>query len=117
MRRRGPVWQASVANVALRVLEVEHIEKIAERRHVLGNIGIVIVIPSRGIGQIVAAAVGKRRKASVALDELRERSVVAVRVRVPPAGEWRDGKKRNARAVAGAVQGLNEAAVVIAASV
>lgn len=71
---------SSVVHVAagVGVLEVEHVEEVAESRHVVGNVGIGLI--KLGIGQIVSTAVRKRPKTPVALDELYKRSVVAVRV-------------------------------------
>src|SRR5215467_16024908 len=46
------------------VVELEHVEEIADRRHVGGNVRIVVAAP--GIRQVVAAAACQRLEAPVA---------------------------------------------------
>jgi hypothetical protein len=59
-------------------LEVEHVEEVAENRHIVGNVGIGFV--ELRIGEIVAAAIRQRIEAPVVLDEFHKGSMVAVRV-------------------------------------
>ena len=104
-------------NVAARVgiLEVEHVEQVAESRHVVRNVGIGLV--KLGIRQNVAAAAGKRAMTPIALDEFYQRSVVAIgMLDVAALGERRNGNERDAQTITEEVQHLNETAVVIAAA-
>src|SRR5882762_7507704 len=61
-----------------RVIEVKHIEQVGQRRHVLGNIRLVV--PHPWVRQIVPAAIGEGAQLPVALDELQDGDVVGVRV-------------------------------------
>jgi len=85
-RRRAPplnesqVGRWSVVSAAT-VLEVEHIEQIADRRHVGWDIGIAG--GHDRVRQIVTAAAGERLQSPISLDEFQDRSVVAVAVRHP----------------------------------
>src|SRR6266481_6697824 len=60
------------------VTEVEQVEQIADRRHVDGNVGIVVV--DARIGQVIAAALGELAEMPVALDELHKGGVFIVDV-------------------------------------
>jgi hypothetical protein len=48
----------------------------ADRRHVDGNVGVVVI--HARVGQVVAAALGEPAEMPVALDELHERGVLVV---------------------------------------
>jgi len=65
----GLASQTSAITIAI-AIEVEHVEQIANRRHVGWNIRIVIVHPR--IGQVVATAVGEFAEMPVALNEFYE---------------------------------------------
>jgi len=68
-RRIRLASQTSAITIAI-AIEVEHVEQIANRRHVGWNIRIVIVHPR--IGQVVATAVGEFAEMPVALNEFYE---------------------------------------------
>ncbi len=59
-----------------RVVEVERVEQVSKRRAVGRHIRIVL--RERRVGEVIAAAVGKRLEVPVALDELQQRNVVAI---------------------------------------
>src|SRR5262245_66497907 len=61
--------------VVLRV-EVEHLEQVADGRHVQRHVGVVG--GDDRIRQVVAAATGQRLQAPGALDELYDRGVISV---------------------------------------
>jgi len=65
----GLASQTSAITIAI-AIEVEHVEQIANRRHVGWNIRIVIVHPR--IGQVVTTAVGEFAEMPVALNEFYE---------------------------------------------
>ena len=65
--------------IAIAAIEVEAGEEVAERRSVLGNVGIVEV--SLRVRQVVAAAIGDLRQIPVALDEFDDRGVVGIFMR------------------------------------
>jgi hypothetical protein len=58
------------AVAVIRLVEVEHVEEVPDRRHVRRNIGIVVVGPR--IGQRVAAALAERTKMPISLHELHD---------------------------------------------
>src|SRR5262245_1544685 len=68
--------------VSVAVVKVEHIEQVADRRHVLRHIvRVVVVVPVPRVGQVIAAARGQLLlDQPVALDELHERGVLVVDV-------------------------------------
>src|ERR1700739_3324902 len=97
------------------MVEVKHVEQIADGWAVLGHVRVVLT--GFWIGQIVAAAVSKRIQVPIALDELQNRDVVAVgMVYVAAFGERRNNNQRDARAVTEKVQRLNVAGIIVAAA-
>ena len=52
-------------------VEIEHVEEVADRRHVDGDVGVVVV--GARVGQVVAAALAELAEQPVALDEFHER--------------------------------------------
>ena len=65
--------------IVIAVIEIEHVEQVADRRHVDGD--VVVVITHARVRQVVAAAVAQLAEMSVAFDELHERGILAVDVR------------------------------------
>src|SRR5258708_37226693 len=59
-------------------VEIEHIEQLSDRRHVDGNIRIVIV--GVRIGQIIAAALAELAEIPVTFDELHKGRMFAIDV-------------------------------------
>src|SRR5579863_221186 len=90
------------------VIEIEHVEEIADGRAVDGNVGIV---PSAvRVREVVTAAAGERIQAPVSLDELQDRDVVGIAVvDVPATGEVGDDHQRNAWSVAEEIERLDVA--------
>src|SRR5215510_3315613 len=83
------------ASVVSAVVELEHVEEIADRRLVRGNVWIVVAAP--GVRQVVAAAARQRLEAPIALDEFQDRDVIGIAVHDPAAlREGRDRDQRNA---------------------
>src|ERR1700719_322950 len=102
------MWLVVALAVPISVVEVKHVEQIADGRAVLGHVRVALT--RFWIGQIVAAAVSKRIQVPIALDELQNRDVIAVgMVHMAAFGERRNNNQGDARAVAEKVQWLNVA--------
>ena len=105
--------------VVVVLVEVEQVEQVADRRHVARDVvvGVAVLVLLR-VRQVVAAARRERGvELPVALDELHERRVLIVDVAdVAAARERRDRDHRDARAGAEEVDRLDEAGVVVAAT-
>src|SRR5262249_7702909 len=99
---QGPGWSVVLVLVLVLILvlaaiEVEHIEQVADRRHVGRDVEIV---GHDRVRQIVTAAAGERLQSPVSLDEFENRNVVGVAVsHLAATGERRDSKEGNARSV------------------
>ena len=65
------------------VMEVEHVEQVADRQAVHWHVWTTLI--RAGVRQIVAAAPSERREVPVALDEFQDRDVVAIAVHDMPA--------------------------------
>jgi nitrite reductase/ring-hydroxylating ferredoxin subunit len=98
------------ALVIVGAVEVEHVEQIADRRHVARYIQVVVV--RHRTGQPIAAAGGGRLE-TPALDEFQHRGLIAVGVDDNDAGrERRDHHERDPRSVTEEIEPLNEARIV-----
>src|SRR5260370_1261637 len=79
------------------MVEMEHVEEIAEGRAVERHIGILVL--DNRVGEIIPAPTGQRLQMPVSLDELQNRDVVCIcMVNVPPPLGWLDhdaGGKRS----------------------
>lgn len=101
--------------VTVTPVEVEHVEEVADRRHVDGNIGIFIL--GARIGQVIAAALAELAEIPVPLDEFHEGRMLAVDVGdVTAPRERRNRDHRNPRPGAEEIDGLDEAGIVVAAA-
>src|SRR5579871_704107 len=88
-------------------IKVEHVEQVADCRHVRGHVGIGAA--HLGIGEIVAAAMGQRLEAPIALYELNHRGMIVIAVHdLAAAREGRDDNQRNARTIAKEIERLEE---------
>ena len=97
------------------ISEIEHIEQVADCRHIDGNIGIVIV--GTRIGQVIAAAAGELAETPVAFHKFHERGMLVIDVAdLTALREWRHGDHRDAGTGAEEVDRLDEARVVISAT-
>src|SRR5262249_33170095 len=106
--------------VVVVLVEVEQVEQVADRWHVARDVvvGITVIVLLR-VWQVVAAARRERGvvELPVALDELHERRVLIVDVAdVTAARERRNRYHRDARAGAEEIDRLDEAGVVVAAT-
>src|ERR1700722_4229650 len=96
-----------------RLIEIEGVEQVVERRHVGRNVGVGLL--ALRIRQIVAAAASQRPKLPIPLDEFYQRDVVGIAVIDLAAGRVRrQDQQRDARAITEEVDRLNEARVVVA---
>src|SRR5262245_61970062 len=93
---------------AMILVEVEHVEEIANSWHVHGDIGVVT--PHYWIGQVIAAAAGQWLEMPVTFDELEHGSMVRIRVyHFAATGILGYGNEGDARSVAEEVKRLEEA--------
>src|SRR5262245_48860193 len=82
-----PIIIASFAIAITVAIEVEHIEQVADRRHVARHIGVVVMLR---VGEVVAAARCQLLlEPPVPLDEFHERGMLVVDVADAPAGRER----------------------------
>ncbi|OIQ77049.1 hypothetical protein GALL_412580 [mine drainage metagenome] len=96
-------------------VEIEHIEKISDCRHVDGNIGIVIV--GARIGQVITTAGAELAEMPIPLDEFHEGRMFTVDVGdVTTTRERRNRNHRNARPRAEEIDRLDEAGVIKSAT-
>ena len=104
-----------VVIVIVTPVEIEHVEQVADRRHVDGNIGIFIF--GARIGQVIAAALAELAEIPVPFDEFHERRMFAIDVGdVTAARERRNRDHRNPRPGAEEIDRLDEAGVVVSAA-
>src|SRR6266478_5747141 len=105
-------YSEHLAIVVGAMVELEHVEKIAEGRAIRRHIRIVVVL--RRIRKIIPAPTGQRLQMPVSLDELQNRDVVCIcMVNVPALGERRHNDQRDARPIAEEVQRLDIAGVIV----
>src|SRR6266852_1013917 len=104
------LWRSLGVGLSDRMVEVERIEQVVERRAVGRHIRIVL--RDFRVGKIVTAAGRQRLELPVALDELQDRNVVAITVMDLSAGRIRrENQQRNTRPIAEEVERLDEARV------
>jgi hypothetical protein len=84
VRRAKGIGSPSLVMFVIRpVPEIEHVEKIADRRAVHRHVGIVSI--GVRVREIVAAAMGEPTDVPIALDELQDRDMVGIAVHNTPA--------------------------------
>src|SRR5262249_41811261 len=91
--------RSMIVAIVIVAVEVEGGEEVAERRAILGNVGIVEV--SLRVRQVVAAAIGDLWQIPIALDEFDDRGMIGIFMRNASAARiLRDQEHRNAGAIA-----------------
>ncbi len=105
-------YSEHLAIVVGAMVELEHVEKIAEGRAVERHIGILVL--DNRVREIIPAPIGQRLQMPVPLDELHNRDVIGVSVvDVAASGEGGNHDQRNTRPVAEEVQRLDIAGVIV----
>ena len=110
-----PIVIIMIMTVIMIPAEIEHVEQVSDRRHVDGNVDVVVV--DARIGQIIAAALAELAEIPVAFDEFHEGGMFAIDVGdVTAPRERRDRNHRNARPGAEEIDRLDEAGVIVSAA-